>query len=35
MVLGQSQESSAGDPTQAGQLKNEFFYDPFISGDRS
>ncbi len=35
MVLGQSQESSAGDPTQAGQLKNEFFYDPFIAGDRS
>jgi phosphoenolpyruvate carboxykinase (ATP) len=33
MVLGQSQESSAGDPTQAGQLKNEFFYDPFIAGD--
>jgi len=33
MVLGQSQESSAGDPTQAGKLKNEFFYDPFIAGD--
>jgi phosphoenolpyruvate carboxykinase (ATP) len=26
---------SAGDPTQAGKLKNEFFYDPFIAGDRS
>ena len=35
MVLGQSQESSAGDPTQAGKLKNEFFYDPFIAGDRA
>jgi len=35
MVLGQSQESSAGDPTQAGQLKNEFFYDPFLAGDRA
>ena len=27
MVLGQSVESSAGDPTQAGKLKNEFFYE--------
>jgi phosphoenolpyruvate carboxykinase (ATP) len=35
MVLGQSMESSAGDPTQAGQIKNEFFYDPFIAGDRT
>jgi phosphoenolpyruvate carboxykinase (ATP) len=35
MVLGQSMESSAGDPTQAGKIKNEFFYDPFIAGDRS
>ena len=35
MVLGQSMESSAGDPTQAGQIKNEFFYDPFLAGDRS
>jgi phosphoenolpyruvate carboxykinase (ATP) len=35
MVLGQSMESSAGDPTQAGTIKNEFFYDPFIAGDRS
>jgi len=34
MVLGQSMESSAGDPTQAGQIKNEFFYDPFVAGDR-
>ncbi len=35
MVLGQSMESSAGDPTQAGTIKNEFFYDPFVAGDRS
>ena len=35
MVLGQSMESSAGDPTQAGTIKNEFFYDPFLAGDRS
>jgi len=35
MVLGQAMESSAGDPTQAGKIKNEFFYDPFIAGDKS
>ena len=35
MVLGQSMESSAGDPTQAGTIKNEFFYDPFIAGNRA
>ena len=35
MVLGQSMESSAGDPTQAGTIKNEFFYDPFVAGDRA
>jgi len=34
MVLGQSMESSAGDPTQAGRIKSEFFYDPFVAGDR-
>jgi phosphoenolpyruvate carboxykinase (ATP) len=34
MVLGQSMESSAGDPTQAGKIKNVFFYDPFLAGDR-
>ena len=34
MVLGQSMESSAGDPTLAGTIENEFFYDPFIAGDR-
>jgi phosphoenolpyruvate carboxykinase (ATP) len=33
MVLGQSMESSAGDPTQAGTIKYEFFYDPFIAGN--
>jgi phosphoenolpyruvate carboxykinase (ATP) len=35
MVLGQSMESSAGDPTQAGKIKSEFFYDPFVVGDRT
>ena len=35
MVLGQSMESSAGDPTQAGKIKNEFFYDPFVAGSRT
>jgi phosphoenolpyruvate carboxykinase (ATP) len=35
MVLGQSMESSAGDPTQVGTIKNEFFYDPFLAGDRA
>jgi len=33
MVLGQAMESSAGDPTQAGKIRSEFFYDPFVSGD--
>jgi len=35
MVLGQSMESSAGDPTQAGKIKNVFFYDPFVAGNRT
>jgi phosphoenolpyruvate carboxykinase (ATP) len=35
MVLGQSMESSAGDPTQAGKIKNVFFYDPFAAGNRA
>jgi phosphoenolpyruvate carboxykinase (ATP) len=35
VVLGQAMESSAGDPTQAGRIKSEFFYDPFIAGDRA
>ncbi|MBT3363574.1 MAG: phosphoenolpyruvate carboxykinase [Chloroflexi bacterium] len=35
MVLGQAMESSAGDPTKAGKIRNEFFYDPFVAGDRA
>ena len=35
MVLGQAMESSAGDPTQAGKIRSEFFYDPFIAGDKT
>jgi len=35
MVLGQSMESSAGDPTEAGKIKNVFFYDPFVAGNRA
>ncbi|MBI4216177.1 MAG: phosphoenolpyruvate carboxykinase (ATP) [Chloroflexi bacterium] len=35
MVLGQAMESSAGDPTLAGQIRSEFFYDPFVAGDRA
>ena len=35
MILGQSMESSAGDPTQIGKIRNEFFYDPFIAGSRA
>ena len=34
MVLGQSMESSAGDPEEAGKIKSVFFYDPFAAGDR-
>jgi phosphoenolpyruvate carboxykinase (ATP) len=33
MVLGQAMESSAGDPSHAGQIRSEFFYDPFVAGD--
>lgn len=33
MVMGQAMESSAGDPTQAGKIRSEFFYDPFVVGD--
>ncbi len=33
MVVGQAMESSAGDPTQAGIIRSEFFYDPFVAGD--
>ena len=35
MVLGQAMESSAGDPTQAGEISSQFFYDPFVAGDRA
>ncbi len=35
MVLGQAMESSAGDPTQAGKIRSEFFYDPFHAGSKS
>ncbi len=32
MILGQAMESSAGDPTRAGSIRSEFFYDPFVAG---
>lgn len=35
MILGQAMESSAGDPTRAGEIRSEFFYDPFVAGDRA
>jgi phosphoenolpyruvate carboxykinase (ATP) len=35
MILGQAMESSAGDPTQAGKIRSEFFYDPFFAGDNA
>jgi len=35
LVLGQAMESSAGDPTQAGRIRSEFFYDPFVAGDKA
>ena len=35
MVLGQAMESSAGDPTRAGRIRTEFFYDPFVAGSRA
>ncbi|MEA3442522.1 MAG: phosphoenolpyruvate carboxykinase [Chloroflexota bacterium] len=35
MILGQSMESSAGDPTQAGEIQSVFFYDPFVAGNRA
>jgi len=34
MILGQAMESSAGDPTKAGTIRSEFFYDPFMAGDK-
>jgi phosphoenolpyruvate carboxykinase (ATP) len=33
MIVGQAMESSAGDPTQAGKIRSEFFYDPFVAGN--
>jgi len=35
IVLGQAMESSAGDPTHAGKIRGEFFYDPFMAGDKA
>ncbi len=35
MILGQAMESSAGDPTRAGIIRSEFFYDPFMAGDKA
>lgn len=35
LLLGQSIETSAGDPTQAGKIRQVFFYDPFIAGSRT
>jgi phosphoenolpyruvate carboxykinase (ATP) len=35
MVLGQAMQSSAGDPTQAGKIISEFFYDPFMVGNKA
>jgi len=35
MVIGQAMESSAGDPTRAGRIRSEFFYDPFVAGNRA
>jgi len=35
MVLGQAMESSAGDPTRAGEIRSQFFYDPFMAGDKA
>jgi len=35
MILGQAMETSAGDPTQAGKIRSEFFYDPFMVGDKA
>ena len=35
MILGQSMETEAGDPTQAGKMRNVFFYDPFVVGKKA
>ncbi|KPJ56561.1 hypothetical protein AMJ49_04600 [Parcubacteria bacterium DG_74_2] len=34
-IIGMAQETSAGDPTQAGKIRSEFFYDPFVAGSRT
>jgi phosphoenolpyruvate carboxykinase (ATP) len=34
-VLGQAMESSAGDPTHSGEIRSEFFYDPFVAGEKA
>ncbi|MFA6410589.1 MAG: phosphoenolpyruvate carboxykinase (ATP) [Candidatus Buchananbacteria bacterium] len=35
MCLGQAMQSSAGDPSRAGKLITEFFYDPFAVGSHA
>jgi len=35
MILGQAMESSAGDPSAAGTIHSEFFYDPFVAGNKA
>lgn len=35
MIVGQAMESSAANPARAGEIRSEFFYDPFVAGDRA
>lgn len=35
MIIGMAIETSAGDPTKAGKIRYEFFYDPFVAGNRA
>jgi len=35
MIIGQAMESSAGDLTMAVKIRSEFFYDPFVAGNRT
>lgn len=35
MIDGRAMESSAGDPTQAGKIRSQFFYDPFMAGEKA
>jgi phosphoenolpyruvate carboxykinase (ATP) len=35
MVLGEAMESSAGKSTHAGEIRRQFFYDPFMAGDKA